>query len=224
MAQGQSSTESPTTPHLSHLMGWLRHSVPVHVWSVYQEVDQRPAFGYPSQAGFWSIAEVDERGISEGWTLGFRSNGKLIQFDIHKNSLDRTQDIKAILASFCQPSWEDIGLACPRWLTVWKTGEGGLGWALGVGSWLWGAGTDSSSLWLPIAPGPLPPTRSQPTPHTALLPLPALWTLSSQLQGRGAAFSPPEAGGPDFLFGTQLAGRPRGHRMKSCSRNSRVTS
>lgn len=89
MAQGQSSTESPATPHLSHLMGWLRHSVPLHVWSVYQEVDQRPAFGYPSQAGFWSIAEVDERGISEGWTLGFRSNGKLIQFDIHKNSLDK---------------------------------------------------------------------------------------------------------------------------------------
>lgn len=133
-------------PHLSHLMGRLRRSVPVHIWSVYQEVDQRPAFGCLSHAGFWSIAEVDERGISEGWTFSFWSNGKLIQFDIHKNGLDKNTRYKAILASFCQPCWEDMGLACPRRLTVWRTGEGGQGWARGVGSWPWCAGTDSALL------------------------------------------------------------------------------
>lgn len=127
----QTPLPPPATPHLSHLVGRLRHSVPVHVWSVYQEVDQRPTFGYPSHAGFWSIAEVDERGISDGWTFSFRSNGKLIQFDIHKNSLDKNTRYKGYSSIFLSTILGRHGLS----LSQVANGLENWGRRAGMGPW-----------------------------------------------------------------------------------------
>lgn len=86
------ASEAPATPHLSHLVAGLGHSPPVGVWGVCQEVDQGPASRPQSHARLRRLAEVDEREVAQGCGCSPQGDAKLIQFDIHEESLGKKQD------------------------------------------------------------------------------------------------------------------------------------
>lgn len=146
----EATTELPAAPHLSHLLGRLGRSVSVHVWSVYQQVDQRSTLRSQSHVCFWTIAKVNERDVDEGCAFSFWSNGQLVQFDIHENSLDKNTRLKSSSSIFLSTM-----LRKPR-----KPREG---WAL-AGSWLC-ARAEFSPLW-PPPHSPSPSTALRPATHT----------------------------------------------------------
>lgn len=123
---GRSPRCPPAVPHLSHLVQRLRCSVSVRVGSVDQEVDQRPTVRSPGQVCFWSAAKVNERRVHDGCASSFRSNGELVQCEIHKGSLDKNTASKGKSSIFSSTVLGKHRLClCLRWLKVWKTKEGG---------------------------------------------------------------------------------------------------
>lgn len=107
--QGEATMEPPAASHLPHLLCRLGRSASLHVRSVYQQVDQRSTLRSHSQVCFWTIAKVNERDVDEGRAFHFRSDGKLIQFDIHENSLDENTRLKGKSRILLLPHVKETG-------------------------------------------------------------------------------------------------------------------
>lgn len=98
--RGDTATEPAAAPHLSHLLGGLGRSVPVHVWSVEQQVDQRSTLRSQRHARLRRIAKVNERDVEGGCAFSLRGDGQLVQSEIHEKSLDENTTLKGTCSSF----------------------------------------------------------------------------------------------------------------------------
>lgn len=94
------ATEPEAAPHLSHLLGGLGRSVPVHVWSVEQQVDQRSTLRSQSHMHLRTIAKVNERDLEAGCAFSLWGDGQLVQSEIHEKSLNKNTRLKGTSRNF----------------------------------------------------------------------------------------------------------------------------